>query len=200
VAVGDSLAGVGHTAEAIIQYEKARQLDARVDVARPLARLYAAVGDEGRARDEYRKALEASPRDANLWNDFGYFQYNLGDWKGADTALHKAVEMDPHLARAWINLGLTLGQQQQYQESLAAFEKAVSPAEARCNLGFVLTTQGKLDEAGEAYRSALAIDPQQSKARLGLAQLDRMKAGGPHANLPPGVEAKPGTGANGGSN
>jgi tetratricopeptide (TPR) repeat protein len=37
--------------------------------------------------------------------------------------------------RAWINLGLTLGMMEKYDEALRAFEKAVRPAESTLQSG-----------------------------------------------------------------
>jgi Tfp pilus assembly protein PilF len=173
LAVAEAEVHAGHFPEAILQYLRARQLDPKADVSSQLARLYASVGESALAREEYRKALEAHPGDADLWNDFGYYHYSMGKWQEAEKAYREAVKLSPNYARAWINLGLTLGQQQKYTESLAAFERAVPAPEARCNLGFVYATQGKLDLAREAYRSALKLDPRLPLAQAALAKLDR---------------------------
>ncbi len=173
VCFADNLADNRKYPEAILKYEQARKLDPKIDVSPKLARLYVAVGAVGPAREEYRKALKAHPRDADLWNDYGYYHYSQGDWKEAEKALVQATRLDSRHARAWVNLGLTLGQQQRYEDSLAAFEKAVSPGEAHCNLAFVLATQGKLPEAREAYRDALRLEPRLPLARAGLDRLDR---------------------------
>ncbi len=58
-----------------------------------------------------------------------------------------------------MNLGLTLAQQGRTPEALEAFGKVVGPAEAQANLGFVLLTQGKREDACAAYRQALTLDP-----------------------------------------
>ncbi len=173
VAVAKSMVTEKRFADAIRHYEQARKLDPNLDLSPVLARLYASVGENALAREEYRKALDKHSRDADLWNDLGYFHYDLGEWPAAEKALREAVKLEPRHARAWINLGLTLGQQQKYPESLAAFEQAVPPAEAHCNLGFVLATQGKRDQAREEYQTALKLDPRQPLARAALDKLSR---------------------------
>lgn len=70
---------------------------------------------------------------------------------------------------------MALAQQGRDEEALEAFEKAVCPAEARCNLAYVLSGQGKVEEARQKYKEALEIDPALKPARAGLARLDRKK-------------------------
>src|SRR5262249_57924483 len=108
------------------------------------------------------------PRDANLLNDLGYSYYNHGDWQEAERWLRKSLAVDSHHQRAWINLGMTLGQQERYDESVEAFGHAVRPAEAHCNLAFILTTQGRRQEARQEYEKALALEPGQRLARAAL--------------------------------
>jgi Tfp pilus assembly protein PilF len=172
--VAESLARQGHLDQAIEQLLKAREFDPKADVCPALARLYAKKGLDKLARDEFTQALQAHPQDSDLWNDLGYdLHYQRGNWAEAEQNFRKATEVAPKNARAWVNLGLALGQQGKYPEALAAFEKAVRPAEARCNLAFVLWTQGKRDQARELYREALEMDPGLELARAALARMER---------------------------
>ena len=159
--VAEEMEKTGHYAEAVVFYERARQSDAQqtawpwtdhVHVSRKLARLYDRLGDTPHALAEYQQALKESPRDASLLNSFGYFYYSRGKWAEAEEQLRHALSIDPRHKRAWVNLGLTLGEQGRFPESLEAFRKAVSEAEAHSNLAFILTTQGK--RGGQARISA----------------------------------------------
>jgi Tfp pilus assembly protein PilF len=170
--VAAALAKQGHHDQAVGQLLKAREFDHACDVSPALARLYARLGDDRAARAEFDLALKAHPKDADLLNDLGYFHYQRGNWAEAETCLRAAVVASPTLARAWVNLGLTLGQQKRYPDSLEAFERAVKPAEARCNLAFVLLSQGSRDRARELYNDALRLDPGLALARQALARLD----------------------------
>ena len=89
----------------------------------------------------------------------GLFPLSARQLGEAEESLRKAVAVDAKHARAWINLGLALGQQGKYSESTQAFEKAVRPAKARCNLAFVMSTQGKFEKAREFICEALKLDP-----------------------------------------
>lgn len=183
-----------HVAEAITQYEKARQLDPRLtnQTARRLAVLYDRQGAFSKAAPEYQRALHASPRDPDLLNDIGYCYFQQSNWTEAEKSLREAVRIDPKHQRAWINLGMTLGQEQRYQESYQAFTHAVSPAEAQCNLAFVYSTQGKHDEARQAYAAALRIRPDLMLARAALAKLSTTQSQTTVGPAAPGtdIEAK----------
>ncbi|MGL4554945.1 MAG: tetratricopeptide repeat protein, partial [Gemmataceae bacterium] len=171
-AVAEGLAAQGHPEHAVDQLLKAREYDPKIEVSASLARLYARIGKDKLALDEFSRAADVSPKDADLLNDFGYYHYQRGNWAAAQTSLQKAVAANPKHERGWINLGLTLGQQSKYPESLEAFEKVVRPAEARCNLAFVLMTQTKYDKARELYTEALRLDPGLTLARSAVARLN----------------------------
>jgi tetratricopeptide (TPR) repeat protein len=163
----------GHEAEAVLQYEKARQYNPRLTnaTARHLAVLYDQQGEFPKAIAEYKRALQQSPKDPDLLNDVGYCYFQMAEWAEAEKWFRHAVEMNPSHKRAWTNLGMTLGQQQRYAESLEAFKRAVGPAEAQCNLAFVYSTQGKHAEAHQAYMTALNIQPDLQLARAALTKL-----------------------------
>lgn len=172
VKLAETLAAQGHLPEAISQYEKARAYDPDLtQVSYPLALLYDRVGADDEALKEFQLALKAEPNNANILNDLGYYYYARRNWPEAERWLNAAVQADPRYPRAWINLGLTLGQQGRYAESIAAFEKVLNPAQARSNLAFVLLTQQKHDQAAQTYQEALALDPSLKTARAALAQL-----------------------------
>jgi tetratricopeptide (TPR) repeat protein len=173
-ATAAALEKAGKDPEAIALYEKARKSDPAMEgVCRRLAVLYDRQGDFTKALEEYQRALKLNPHDADLLNDLGYAYYCRGRWTDAENSLRQAVEINPKHGRAWINLGMTLGQEERYTESFEAFAKVVSPAQAHCNVAFALTTQGKREEAKEAYRKALALNPDLRIARLALAKLEK---------------------------
>jgi Tfp pilus assembly protein PilF len=163
----------GHLAEAALQYERARHFNPRQkNVARRLALIYDRLGLDKQAQAEYEKALAESPRDANLINNFGFFHYSRGKFTHAEEHFRKALALDGKHKAAWSNLGLTLAQQERYPESMEAFHKVVGPAEAFCNLAFVLTAQGKREEAKQAYQKALQLEPELPIAHRALAKLE----------------------------
>ena len=166
----------GHHAEAAVYYERAREADPKLPgVSKRLAILYDRLGQTDQAFAEFQSALKASPQDPEVLNGLGYFHYTRGQWEHAEKHLRQAIEADPQYRKAWVNLGMVCCQRQRYDEGLAAFCQAVSKAEAHSNVGFILTVQGRYDEARLEYRRALEANPNLTIARLALAKLERQE-------------------------
>jgi Tfp pilus assembly protein PilF len=164
----------GHPVEAAAYYERAREADPKLQcIAKHLATLYDRIGKTDQALAEFQTALKAAPNDPEVLNSLGYFHYNRGQWEDAEKYLRHAVDADPKYRRAWVNLGLDLCQQHRYEEGLAAFTHAVSKAEAHSNVAFILTVQGKFEEARREYRQALELNPNLTIARQAMAKLER---------------------------
>ncbi len=165
---------------AIQLFEKARATDPAVAkvASRRLAVLYDKAGEFSKSTAEYEALLKANPKDADLLTDLGYSYYSRGDWGNAEVYLSKAVQFDPNHKKAWTNLGLALAQQAKWDDSFQAFCHAVRPADAHCNLAFILAAHGSKDEAKEQYRQALALDPGLRVAQTRLAKLENPQ---PHA-------------------
>jgi tetratricopeptide (TPR) repeat protein len=173
LATAQALERQGHEAEAIAEYERARQYNPRASVSRRLAVLYDRQGNFEKASAEYSLALKAQPKDADLLNDVGYSYYACGDCAEAEKRLRQALEVDAGNQRAWVNLGLVLGQLQRYDESYQAFTKALPVAEAHYNMGVILAQQGKQEQAKEAFREALTLQPDLKQARAILDVLEK---------------------------
>jgi tetratricopeptide (TPR) repeat protein len=189
LAAAGALAAGGHGAEAIAQYERAREIDPGVKVARRLAVLYDREGQPERALTEFRRALREGPRDAGLFNDLGYCYYRQGDYREAESWLRQAVAINPGCERAWVNLGLVLGKEGRYDESCTAFARAVRPAQARANVAVLLAEEGRLEEAKASLRNALALEPDLQLAQVILAVLEGPAS--PAAPAPVAAETVP---------
>ena len=173
IATGEEYEKAGDEVHAVFEYEKARKTDPTMKVSRRLAVHYDRLGDFQKAQEEYRQALEQSPKNADMLNDIGYGYYSRGRWAESEKYLRQALAVKPKHARAAINLGLCLGAQGRFDEALEMFGKAVTPAQAHSNLAFVLTTHHKWDEARREYQKALQIDPDIPLARAALAKLEK---------------------------
>jgi Tfp pilus assembly protein PilF len=98
------------------------------------------TGDERKAAldkgiEAYKKAIELKPDDASYHNNYGLGLVQAGDIAGAQAELSKAAQIDP-----------------------------VGAGRYFFNLGAVLTNNGKLDEAAEAFRQATVADPNYAEA------------------------------------
>ena len=179
----------GYEVEAICQYERARTLDPRLRVSRKLAVLYDRIGQQQAALTEYQAALEQAPHDPDLLNNLGYFYYNWGKLPEAEEKLLAALALNPKLQRAWNNLGLVYAQQGRTVDSLQAFQKVVSEAEAHSNLAFILTTQGKVAEAKTEYPTSVATGARDDTGPTGSQQARTPRQGDP-AVVPDGCGAE----------
>ncbi len=184
----------GKLPEAIALYEKSRALNPRQpQISRRLAVLYDLIGNPERATAEFELALQAAPKDPDLLSDLGYSYYCRGRWNEAETCLRQALAVNPKHGRASVNLGMTLAQQDRRQEALEAFNRVVSPAQSYSNLAFILTAQGKREDAKLAYRKAVSLDPSLRIAQAALAKLQRADAKLERADAQPTTSSQPTT-------
>jgi Tfp pilus assembly protein PilF len=189
-AAGEALEQKGYHAEAIQQFESARQHSPQVrGVARHLAVLYDLQGESARAEAEYTSALQEQPNDATLLNDMGYFHYRHDRLQPAEDWLRKATAADPNCHCAWINLGQVLARQGRLEDSYEAFAHVLRPAEAYSNLGVLLAKQGRTAEARSALQQAQTLDPSLEQPRAFLRALPSapglLPPGLTHATPPP---------------
>ncbi len=173
LATAKELQAHGHAPEAIILYERARQLNPQEQVSRFLAVLYDQQGNDARALAEYRKALELAPHDADLLNDYGYYFYRRRDWRQAEEQFRKAIAQSPEHERAWVNLGLVLGEQERFPESFEAFSKVLGPAAAHSNVGVIMAAHQRKPEAETAFKQALAIQNDLPQPKAFLAHFEQ---------------------------
>jgi Tfp pilus assembly protein PilF len=174
MAAAEELEKNGHNSEAIVLYEKARSKDAGLKaVPHHLAALYDAEGDSTHALEEYRKALELEPTNADLLNDFGYYCYERENYPEAEKTLKKAVAISPKHEKALANLALVLAAQSRFDESYETFCKVVGPAAAHSNVGVLQAKQGRNDDAKRSFQQALAADASLQQPKAFLAYLDR---------------------------
>ena len=91
--------------------------------------------------------------------------------------LRKAIELQPHFAEAYNNLGLALNGQGKPDDAIAAYRKAIELkpdlAFAYGNLGNELRAQRKFDEAASAYRKAIELEPDSAKVYNDLGAMLR---------------------------
>ena len=147
----------GQVDQAILLYEKARRNDPSLKtIAHHLGVLYDLQGDSTRSLLEYKLALEAEPKNPDVYSDVGYYYFKRGNLGDAEQMLRKAVEIDAKHARALTNLGMVLAAKQRFGESFEAFSKVVGPAAAHSNVGVLMAKQGRNDDARKEFHAALA--------------------------------------------
>jgi tetratricopeptide (TPR) repeat protein len=93
----------------------------------------------------------------------------------ACAAYRAAVDADPALFAAWVNLGRLLHELGRHAEARAAYEQGIASAGddalLRFNLGVLLEDMALPDAAAEAYAVAVTLDPDFADAHYNLALL-----------------------------
>jgi serine/threonine-protein kinase len=109
---------------------------------------------------EYRRALEAAPRNARLWYWHGTMLAVGGCFDAALESLARSEELDPLSPMIPANRGWIHYFARRYDQSVAALREvlALNPEHGPAHwfLGMVRVAQGDLDGAIESYRAAIA--------------------------------------------
>ncbi len=102
------------------------------------------------------------------------FLYLLKNISASESAIRKAIEINPQYISAWNNLGVTHNNQGRQLEAEVAFRKAIELDPqfvlAWNNLGGTLVNQNRYQEAEENCRKALELDPQCIDAWINLGE------------------------------
>jgi len=129
------------------------------------------TGNYPAAVKAYERGLAVEPENVELLNSLGFALFQQGKSKEAVVALEKAIAIDPKHAKAHNNLALAAIDSGEIEVAEAHYREslAIKPQPAIYNdLGFVLERQGLTDEAVEAYRKALELDPKSATAHYNL--------------------------------
>lgn len=115
------------------------------EALRVLGQALAQAGQFDRAVEVLERGREAAPEDVEIATDLGLAYLETGDLAAAESELRRALERD---------------------------ELAVA---AYAALGRVLTLDGRVEEAVEAYGSALRLLPSYGEVAMELAELERQR-------------------------
>lgn len=172
-ALGWSLFQAGRPREAVLEYKRALAVEPNnVKTHNNLALALVEVGRLVEASRHFETSLEIEPK-AEIYSDLGFTYARMGRTDEAFRNYEKALALDPNLASAHFNLAVTLAQAGNYTEAEAHYRKALSgrpTAQTRNGLGFVLSQQGKTDEAIIEFRKAIEADESFTPAYNNLAQ------------------------------
>jgi Flp pilus assembly protein TadD len=138
-------------------------------------------GNEARKNGNYtlainllQRAVGASPKDKNAWNDLGMAYYDTRQDNLAINAFEKQIEIDPFDQYSYNNLGRVFLRQRKYEEAERWFRKQieVSPLDryAHENLDRTLVAWGKYEEALPELNQTAVIAPKNSGTQLRLGE------------------------------
>ena len=106
------------------------------------------------------------------YNALALTYYKMKKYELAETALHKASELDPKSAFVWNNLGLVAFERGHDQEAFLDFQKAseLDPkyVQARLNKAVVYLDCGDYKRARTELERAVEIDPNDAEAQVAL--------------------------------
>ena len=134
------------------------------------------LGDAKKAVDYLEQAVKRAELPV-AWLHLGSARKTLGLTEQAMKAYRKALSLKPDLTPAAHNLGALLQEQGKHGEAAqvyrAALERAPTQAAASTwrNLALALEHTNEQEEAREAYRKSIALDPEWVLPRSGLMRL-----------------------------
>jgi tetratricopeptide (TPR) repeat protein len=106
------------------------------------------------------------------YNALALTYYKMGKLELAETALHKASDLDPKSALVWNNLGLVAFERGHDQEAFLDFQKAsaLDPkyVQARLNKAVVYLDCGDYRKARTELEKAVEIDPDDAESQVAL--------------------------------
>jgi tetratricopeptide (TPR) repeat protein len=111
------------------------------------------------------------------YNALALTYYKMGKFELAETALHKASDLDPKSAFVWNNLGLVAFERGHDQEAFLDFQKAseLDPkyVQARLNKAVVYLDCGDYKRARSELEKAVEIDPNDAESQVALGVASR---------------------------
>lgn len=149
---------------------RAVELDPRSPPLRhELAVVLSLAGQRQESLEELRKACRLAPEEAFYRFKLALAWNELGELDQAVKALQEAVRLDPDYGRAWYNLGLGYSAQEKPEAALQALARAEELLPGTPEVPYaratILLRLGRQEEAREAARRMLRIDPSHPQAR-----------------------------------
>jgi tetratricopeptide (TPR) repeat protein len=171
-ALGWTLFQEGRSAEAVTEYRRALVTNPRLaKTHNNLALALLELGQLDDAASHFTTSLEIDPK-AEIYSDRGFTMARLGKPEQALADYQKALELDPTCASAHMNLAVAAVQGGKLGDAETHYRTALTTrptAETHNGLGYVLTKQGKTDEAVAEFRRAIDANPKFTPAYNNLA-------------------------------
>jgi tetratricopeptide (TPR) repeat protein len=169
----------GQYLNAAIAYKKAdtiAPLDERNRFT--MAMSYIKLNRRDWAKPELEKLSSSDPKNALYLYWLARLDYDAQQYNSAIARLQKVVELDPHMMRAYDNLGLCYDYLGRYDQAIRSYDRAVelnrlhtqpSPW-PHVNLAISLMAVNKLTEAEDHLREAVKYDSKLPQAHYQLGQ------------------------------
>jgi len=123
--------------------------------------------------EHWKAKVEEKPDSAAAHYNLGLAYTAVGKMTSAEKAYRRAVELDPTLLKAWVNLADTLLLQWRFEECLEASRRAVELRDdlpvVHFNMGQAYLYLGNADGLVECSRRVLQLEPDHPEGNYFLA-------------------------------
>jgi tetratricopeptide (TPR) repeat protein len=157
---------------AIVQYEQGLRLNPnhvpslyRLGVAQTKSKMY------DKAVVTWKQYVKATGDIASSWANLGFCYEMAGDVDNAEQAYKEGLSRDQKCQSCRINYGLMLARQNRTVEAEVQLSSVLKPDEVSYNLAAVYEQQGAIQQAKEALKKALEVNPNNADAQAKLASL-----------------------------
>jgi tetratricopeptide (TPR) repeat protein len=145
------------------------------------AYVFEKTGDLEAAIKEYEQALSINPKNVHAHQRLGFLLYHVKQqFKEGISHTLQALTLDPNDACAHYDLGMALMHQEQLDQAIIHFAKAVelmpegfdrryNPVDMHYSLAAALVTKGEVEKATPVLQKIIAIDPNNANAHYTLA-------------------------------
>ena len=153
----------------------AREPDQRAGVLCATGHLRAQEGEVEGALELYRNATTCAPDFLDAWRSIGVYAQTLRNWEAAEAALRMALDLDPGDRAATRQMGVLLAQGEvgRFGESIEYLIRSLQhdPDDESCwgYLAAAYLHEGRREEAENAARKGIALDPEQATCQFSLA-------------------------------
>ena len=177
--VGHILFLDGQYLNSAIAWKKAEAIASLDDQSRfSLAMAYLRLNRPDWGRDELQRLSQSNPQNPLYLYWLAKLDYDARAYTPAISRLRRVIELDPHMMRAYNNLGLCFDSLGQFDEAIQNFTRAIElnrrqeqpSAWPPLNLAVSLISLNRLDEAVARLHEALSYNPKfpQAHYQLGL--------------------------------
>lgn len=181
VTLGVVHAGTGHPEEAVMDFERALELDpGSADALRELAYAYETLGKNREAEATYLKAIRSRPSYWAGYNQLGVFYLLQARYSEAEVQFRRVIELAPVNVRGYNNLGGLYHLMGRNEEAEATLKRSLSimpTADASSSLATVQFFRGRYAEAAKTLERAVAIDDNDYRVWRNLGAAYRLAPG-----------------------
>ncbi|KAG0240112.1 Anaphase-promoting complex subunit 7 [Mortierella sp. GBA43] len=172
-----------NNAEALNLFREAYRIDKDLITYEGLVNTYILMKSHMEALELAREAKRLMPDSAHALAIYGMAVYYLGDngLKEALSVLQEALRMDPGCVEAATHLVTIYEAKGQHQEALEILDQQIdyqAVDKVYEKKAEIYTSLEQWEQALASYRNALSANPLNAKAKLGMAQVEKILSGG----------------------